>query len=627
MPNYWSNAVSTRITRRRALAAGAAGSAALFLAACGGSDSNSSSGGDTGVAKDKSGLLTKPVDTSKQAKRGGTLPLSINFDVGSFDPTLSVPQLNEPFGNAMGKLFTIKPGYLQPPDGSMEGEIAESVEYSPDGLQATFKLRNNLSWHPISPVDGRAMDADDIRFSWDLFSKKATYRNHLVNSISPLGPVSSVSVPDNRTLVMKLAYPAATLEPLLGFSVSGGFWFVPKEADGKYDYRNKLIGLGPYYLDEYVPSTRFVWKRFEKYWDVANRAYVDKIEQPILVESASRLAQFKTGSVFFTNGATTTNAQGNIPSQEELLQTLKDVPELKLYQDDFYDGFSFACFGYGPPDKFNNPWRDERVRQAFSMSWDRDTFLEVRNNADKFKAAGFPFESRWHTAIAGGAYEGWWLDPKSKEFGENAKYYKHDIAEAKKLLAAAGHPNGFEATSNVAGNQAYLGSDIDQEVLNGMAAEAGFRFKTNVRSFNTDYIPNVRDSGGKFEGWTLRGSATALMADLMARLVAEFHSTGSIFVTTGFDANGRGDASGDPKLDADIERANKERDANKRKAMVWDIQRYIAKTQYTSRHPGTSKAFRTTWPALKNVGVFRGAHQQHNHRVWIDQTEAPYNKK
>ena len=616
---YWDSIIarriSRRISRRRALGAtGAAGLSAALLAACGGDDDSPSASGGSGSGSG-SGLISQPQDTSKSAVRGGTLPLSSNFDIGSFDPTLSVPQLNEPFGNAMGKWFAMKPGHLSPPNGDMEGEVAESIEYSPDGLTATVKLRPNLSWHPIDPVNGRAVDADDVRFSWNLFAQKSTYRNLVINSVSPLAPVTSMEVPDARTVTLKLAFPIQ-LEPLFAFAVSGGLWMVPKEGESGYDLRNKMIGLGPFYLAEYVPSTRFVYKKFDKYWDIKNRPYLDGTNQTILPEAASRLTQFQVGNIFFTNGG------GSIPSSDDILPTMSATPDLQLMQDDYQDGFSFIMYGWDD----GSPWRDERVRQAFSMATDRETFLEVRGNADKLRAAGVPFETRWHTALAAGAYEGYWLDPRSKEFGDNGKYYQYNIAEAKKLLAAAGHPNGIEATANIAGNNAYGTAGTDQEVITGMAAEAGFKFALKERNFQTDYIPNVRDAGGKFEGWTLRGSATGLMADIMARLIAEFHSKGSIFVTIGFDAAGKGGAGGDPKLDADLEKALKERDVGKKKALIHDIQRYLAKAQYTSRHPGTAGTLRVTWPALQNVNVFRGAHQQQNHRFWLDPTKAPLKK-
>lgn len=631
---YWSRFANGRTSRRRMIAtAGAGGLAAAFLAACGGDDddppttgastggstsggagtgSSTGGGGTGGGTGAASGLIRDPEDTSSSAVRGGILPLSINFDIGSFDPTLSVPQLNEPFGNAMGKLFAIKPGHLAPPNGDMEGEVAESIEYAPDGLTATIKLRPNLTWHPIDPVNGRPVDADDIKFTWDLFSQSSTYRNVLVNSISPLGPVTSAEVVDDRTITMKLAFPTQ-LEPLMAFAVSGGLWMVPKEGDGGYDLRNKLIGLGPFYLEEYQPSTRFVYKRFENYWDIKNRPYLDGTNQVILPEAAGRLTQFEAGNIFFTNGG------ASIPTQEDVLPTLDATPELVAYQDDYQDGFTFIMFGWTE----ENAWRDERVRQAFSMSLDRETFLRVRNNAEKIEAAGIPFDTRWHTSVACGAYEGYWLDPQGDEFGENAKYYQYNIEEAKSLLAAAGHENGVEATANIAGNNAYGTSGTDIEVMSGMAAEAGFNFTLNERNFQTDYIPNVRDAGGKFEGWTLRGSATSLMADITARLIAEFHSRGSIFVTVGFDAQGAGTGAGDPKLDADLERALKERDVEKKKAIIHDIQRYLAKAQYTGRHPGSARPIRLSWPALKNVNVFRGAHQQQNHRFWLDPNEPP----
>ena len=67
------------------------------------------------------------------------------------------------------------------------------------------------------------------------------------------------------------------------------------------------------------------------------------------------------------------------------------------------------------------------------MSWDRDLYLDSFLAVSSLRSQGVPVETRWSSS-ADATYEGWWLDPKSKEFGPNARYYQHDVAEAKKLL-------------------------------------------------------------------------------------------------------------------------------------------------------------------------------------------------
>ena len=67
--DYWHRILDSRVSRRRGMAGiGAGAAAAAFLAACGGSDSGGGSKGDNAGA-DKSGLITKPVDTTKSAKK------------------------------------------------------------------------------------------------------------------------------------------------------------------------------------------------------------------------------------------------------------------------------------------------------------------------------------------------------------------------------------------------------------------------------------------------------------------------------------------------------------------------------------------------------------------------------
>jgi ABC-type transport system substrate-binding protein len=86
----------------------------------------------------------------------------------------------------------------------------------------------------------------------------------------------------------------------------------------------------------------------------------------------------------------------------------------------------------------DSPFRDERVRQATSMSWDRNLYIEVAFETKKFEGEGLPMNKAWDAATPPATFPAVWLDPQGKDFGPNAKYFKYDPAEAKKLMSAAG---------------------------------------------------------------------------------------------------------------------------------------------------------------------------------------------
>jgi hypothetical protein len=139
MNNYWQKSLAARVSRRRAIiATGSAGLGAAFLAACG------SDGGD-GATGDKSGLLTKAQDTTKQAKRGGVWPNYVASDVQTLDPNRTTS------GSALApqgysRLFLYRPSaFPDLPTGAVDPDSAESAEISPDGLQVTVRLKPDLS--------------------------------------------------------------------------------------------------------------------------------------------------------------------------------------------------------------------------------------------------------------------------------------------------------------------------------------------------------------------------------------------------------------------------------------------------------------------------------------------------
>jgi len=331
---------------------------------------------------------------------------------------------------------------------------------------------------------------------------------------------------------------------------------------------------------------------------------------PIITEYATALAQFRAGGMYLF---------GELRS-EEVLQTKSDVPQLAMYQSDLAASTPRLYCGFeGGTAK--SPFVDERVRQAYSMAMERDLFIDTFFNVKQLESQGLPVETRVNTAPPASS-EGWWLDPRGKDFGPNAKYYKQDIAEAKKLLAAAGFSNGLDVESHHA-ITTENGRDFAKqiEVIAGMVAEAGIRIKI-VPTETTNARDNYADAKGAFAGITYVNSTAIEVGSWIA---AMYGKQGSLF--SGFAAAGRPAGSGDPFLDDLTSKINREFEPQKRWAMAHELQRYEAKTQYLPPFPGGATGFELAWPAVENYRVNRLSDTaQRNFYLWINDQKAPLAK-
>jgi peptide/nickel transport system substrate-binding protein len=584
---------------------------AALLAACG----DGGSGGDEGGQGKAAGLVTPPVETFKQAVRGGVMKDRTFGDAATMDILSPATTHNSVGPHVYASLFQFKPGLLKPSENEIAGDVVEAWEWSPDGLTATLKLRQGVKFHDKPPVNGRALDTDDILFSWDRFSRLSSGRIGVANVADPDAPILSLTAPDARTLVIKLKEPLTYALALFAENLGGRPLMIPKETGTTFDIRGDMIGTGPFMLTRYTPSVSYHFKRNPEYYD-KDFALVDEIELPIVPEYASALAQFKAGNIYSMGSG------GNTPKvkAEDILPTKRDEPRISIYPGDLAGGGPRIGFGYVAGSIFH----DERIRQAFSMAIDRDLYIDTFQNVEKFRAEGLPVETRWNTSLAG-SMEGWWLDPQGKDFGPNAKYYKHDIAEAKKLLAAAGYAAGLKDVPSTYITSGELGDMPKQaQVIEGMLMEAGIATKFNPVDYNSQYIPKYRDNMGRFEGilFKLSGGGAG-KNDPVGALSSEFWSKGGV-TFYGFDAGKKGDQSGDPVVDSLITKARVERDTDKRKALVADIQRALAKGSYGILPPGVATGFIMAWPALGNFRVYQGGRL--NYRLWVDQTKAPLAK-
>jgi peptide/nickel transport system substrate-binding protein len=596
--NYWSKVLDRRISRRRAIAAtGASAAAAAFLAACGGG------GGGDGV-QESSGLLSLPVDSSDRVKRDGIFKDRLLSDPPSLDIlTANLP--NNHMNNAYSSLLRTKPGYMKPSEGEAEGYLAESFEQSADGLTFTMKLRQGVKWHNKPPLNGRLFDAEDVVFAYNRFAEKGAGRSGVVNSANPSAPVLSLTATDARTIVVKLSEPVIWAPSFFTSASSGAIVMVPKETDTTFDIRTDMIGTGPFVMTNYNPSVSITFQRNEEFFD-KDWPLVKQLDLPIIGEYASALAQFKAGNIY-TFGP-------NVINSEDILPVKREEPRIGVYQTDLGSppGTSAArvlSFGWLPEGK--SPFLDERVRQAMSRSWDRQLFLDTFSNKLQYEAEGLAIASRWNTALDAG-YEGWWLDPQSNDLGPDAKNFHYDVGEAKKLLSAAGYPNGFDTTSHYVTTNELATAKL-AEILNQMAAEAGIRNELHSVDYLKEYIPGYRDAKGAYDGWAFKSDNGGPPTGGEAIGALSLHHWSASAIWHGLP---------DTQVDQMIQKGRLELDVEKRKQIVFDLQKYLAKKMYILRPPGLTTGFTMAWPCIGNYRVWNGGGKYY--RQWIDVTKPPF---
>src|SRR5262245_58034548 len=217
MERYWTRIENRRLSRRRLLATGSAAAGAALLAACGGSGS-----GSTGLKFDDAGDARKPgtvwtadndwklADETKQAVKGGIYRSFIPADqAGHYDAMSIAPSQALMSGHVHEFLMSRNRGPGIDPRSTEAGNpvpmLAQAFELSGDGTTVTFTLRQNVKWHPIAPVNGRVMDMDDWKTSFERFM-----------TVSPQAvPMKEVfakaEYPDARHMVWKLNFPYAPL--------------------------------------------------------------------------------------------------------------------------------------------------------------------------------------------------------------------------------------------------------------------------------------------------------------------------------------------------------------------------------------------------------------------------------
>src|SRR6266850_5671223 len=347
--------------------------------------------------------------SSKPAKRGGVLTRASAWDPPVIDPRLTQSVgLYQFAGLTSNRLvrYAFSDEASGPSDLSLKGDLAESWQSDSASRVWTFKLRQGVKWHNVAPLNGRELTAADIKYCFEAYAKEGV-------QTATFQEIEGMETPDKHTLRVHLKGPNTLFPQNLAEPIAIIFAREVLEEDG--DLKKRLIGTGPYTLKEHTRKVRVVLQRNPDYFD-KGRPYVDEYVILSTPDAATRLATFRTGQVDFIWVAS--------PSEVDIVRKTNPNAQVQSYHN------SLAPFGVAlAQDK--PPFNDVRVRRALSMAIDRQKMVDT-----VFEGHGIP---GWGVPYI-------YYTDKQPTLAQLGPWFQYKPAEAKKLLAEAGHPNGFSTT-------------------------------------------------------------------------------------------------------------------------------------------------------------------------------------
>jgi peptide/nickel transport system substrate-binding protein len=381
-----------------------------------------------------------------------TLRIGLAEDPDILDPSMARTYVGRiVFASFCDKLFDIDEKLNIVP------QLALSHETSADGKEMTIKLRPGVKFH-----DGEPLDAEAAKFSLDRhLTLPASFRK------PELAALDHVDVVDPLTIKLVLKTPFSPL--IAQLTDRAGMMVSPKAAKEAGDkFGLHPVCAGPYKFVERVQQDRIVFEKFADYWNKDN-VFIDRLVFVPIVDATVRLANLKSGGLDLLERLLATD-----------IKAVQADPKLKL-STAIELGYQGVTLNIGN-DKTKGPLsQSAKVRQALDLSIDREAINQVVFNGE-FKPGNQ------------------WVNPDHPYYQKAFPVRPRDVAKAKALLKESGVtlpvsvdflvPKGAE-TEAVA------------QVMQSMAAEAGFDMKIRVTEFATSL---KQAEAGEFQAYLLAWS-------------------------------------------------------------------------------------------------------------------------
>ncbi|OHV33920.1 MULTISPECIES: ABC transporter substrate-binding protein [Pseudofrankia] len=278
--------------------------------------------------------------------------------------------------------------------GNVSPELAEDYKVSGDGLTYTFTLRDGVTFH-----DGTPLKASDVVSSLSNVIAPGSKNPNAGDLVS----LASASAPDDATVVLKLKNRDSNFP----FWLSGAAGAVLKE--GAANLASTAVGTGPFRFDSWKHGDSITLVRNDAYWGA--KASVAKVVFRYITDVNAQNNAVKTGQVDV----------GSI-LDSDLLNSYEGNQDFVIAKGASTDKFTLG---------FNTakaPLSDERVRHAIRQGIDKDGLIKTFGRGIRIGGDVPPLDP-WYEDLTG-------ID-------------KYDPANAKKLLADAGHAGGLSLTLTI----------------------------------------------------------------------------------------------------------------------------------------------------------------------------------
>jgi peptide/nickel transport system substrate-binding protein len=435
-----------------------------------------------------------------------------------------------------------------------------------------FNLRKNVKFH-----DGSPFTADDVVFSFNRIKQPQGTLQIYVTGISEVKKV------DDYTVDFILSGPVPILlRNIQDFRIMSKSWAEKHRTQNVQDYKAREAtyasrntnGTGPYMVKVWEPDKRIVMTANSNWWGKLDGNVTEVIYNPIKAD-ATRVSALIAGDV---------DLNTDLPTQD--VERLRKAAKLKVL-----DGHEVRTIFIGMDQhnaelkysnvKGRNPFKDVRVRKALNLAVDREAIRRVTMRGLSIPAG---------IMIAPGVHG------YSKELDIVPR---QDLAGAKRLLAEAGYPDGFEFTLDCPNNR-YVNDEEICQALVAMWAKAGLKVKLNAMPF-ASFIPKLlaMDNSAYLLGWGVPTFDALYTLQSLVRTK-----------TTGADGNFNQGRISDLKLDNTIDAIKIATDPKARDALIREA---LEKTRDEAYYVPLHHQMRP-WAMKKNVTAVHSADDRHQAR-------------